>query len=88
MVIIPKLEYRTQLTFLSRHECDNIIKPFRKLFKQKLHLATSIPNAILENRLIYNFRDFYDVTKWEIGRRLEDIIENLDIRILMGHVIY
>ncbi len=28
MVIIPKLEYRTQLTFLSRHECDNIIKPF------------------------------------------------------------
>ena len=28
------------------------------------------------------------VTKWEIGRRLEDIIENLDIRILMGHVIY
>src|SRR5438045_6706674 len=58
MVIIPKLEYRTQLTFLSRRECDNIIKPFRKLFKQKLHLATSIPNAILENKLIYNLETF------------------------------
>ena len=37
------------------------MKPFRKLFKQKLHLSISIPNAILENRLIYNFRDFYEV---------------------------
>ena len=61
MVIVSRIEYRTQLTFLSKHECDTIMKPFRKLFKQKLHLSISIPNAILENRLIYNFRDFYEV---------------------------
>src|SRR2546430_7895007 len=46
---------------ISPNECSYIIKPFRKIFKQKLHLARSIPNAILENRLIYNFRDFYEV---------------------------
>src|SRR5437764_5253222 len=61
MVIVPRIEYRTQLTFLSKNECNTIMKPFRKLFKQKLHLSISIPNAILENRLIYNFRDFYEV---------------------------
>ena len=29
MVIIPRIEYRTQLTILSKRDCDSIIAPFR-----------------------------------------------------------
>jgi len=83
MVIIPKLEYRTQLTFLSRRECDNIIKPFRKLFKQKLHLATSIPNAILENRLIYNFRDFYEL---QLQSKISNFLLQINDKRLLGDI--
>ncbi|PKK67223.1 hypothetical protein RhiirC2_783799 [Rhizophagus irregularis] len=32
MVIIPRIEYHTQLTFLSKQDCNDIIS-FRKLFK-------------------------------------------------------
>ena len=83
MVIIPKLEYRTQLTFLSRRECDTIIKPFRKLFKQKLHLSTSIPNAILENRLIYNFRDFYEL---QLQSKITNFLIQINDKRLLGDV--
>jgi hypothetical protein len=61
MVIIPRIEYRTQITFLSKQDCDNIVIPFRKLFKHKLKMASSMPNAILENHYIYKFRDLWEV---------------------------
>src|ERR1700722_16278578 len=61
MVIIPRIEYRTQLTFLSERECSDIIIPFRKLYKHKLHFSSSLPNATLENYSIYRFRDLYEV---------------------------
>jgi hypothetical protein len=63
MVIIPRIEYRTQITFLSKQDCDNIVIPFRQLFKHKLRMATSMPNAILENHYIYKFRDLWEVQK-------------------------
>ena len=63
MVILPRIEYRTQLTYLSEQDCHNIVIPFRKLFKQKLRMAISMPNAILENSLIYRFRDLHEVQK-------------------------
>ncbi|CAH1770357.1 7707_t:CDS:2, partial [Entrophospora sp. SA101] len=59
-VIIPRIEYRTQLTFLIKKECDNISSPFRQLFKHKINLSTSAPNAIVNNRMIYNYRNLYE----------------------------
>jgi hypothetical protein len=63
MVILPRIEYRTQITFLSKRDCDNIIIPFRKLFKHKIRMAISMPNAIMENTNIYRFRDLVEVQK-------------------------
>ncbi|CAH1770587.1 4554_t:CDS:1, partial [Entrophospora sp. SA101] len=63
MVIVPRIEYRTQITYLSPTECNNIITPFRKLFKHKLKMSISMPNAILENNLIYKFRDLVEVQR-------------------------
>jgi len=61
-VIIPKLEYRTQLSCLTKNDCFNLQFPYRTLFKHKLKLSKTCPNSILFNRLLYNFRDLYDVT--------------------------
>jgi hypothetical protein len=63
MVVIPRLEYRSQLTVLSKKDCDEIVSLFRMFFKNKLNLAFTAPNAIIENTLIYNFRDFFEVQK-------------------------
>jgi hypothetical protein len=63
MVIISRIEYRTQITFLSKQDCDNIVVSFRKLFKHKLKMASSMPNAALENHYIYKFRDLREVQK-------------------------
>src|SRR5947207_15463853 len=62
MVIIPRIEYRTQLTILSKRDCDSIIAPFWQLYKNKIRLTSTAPNAILENNLIYKFRDLYEVS--------------------------
>ncbi len=83
MVITPKIEYRTQLTYLSPNECSYIMKPFRKIFKQKLHLARSIPNAILENRLIYNFRDFYEV---QMQSKITNFLIQINDKNLLGEI--
>jgi hypothetical protein len=83
MVVIPRIEYRTQLCYLSRRECDNIMKPFRKLFKQKLHFASSMPNAILENRLAYNFRDFYEV---QIQSKITNFLIQINSNNLLGEI--
>src|SRR6266508_4511035 len=60
-VVIPRLEYRSQLVFLSEDICSSLMTPFRKLFKHKLNLNQCIPNAILSTNLLYNFRSLYEV---------------------------
>jgi hypothetical protein len=62
-LIIPRIEYRSQLIVLTKQECASIISPFRKLFKQKLRFASTMPNAILDNTYIYQFRDLYELQK-------------------------
>ena len=63
MIIISRLEYCSQITILNFNQCTKIVSPFRKFFKNKLNLVTTALNAILENTLIYNFWDFFEVQK-------------------------
>ena len=49
-VLIPQLEYRTQVTVLSKDICQSISSPFVKLFKNKLNMAMTAPNSILLNQ--------------------------------------
>jgi archaellum biogenesis ATPase FlaH len=59
-LILSKIEYCAQTTVFSEKENDNLMKPFRKMFKNKLSFATSAPNSIVENSLIYKIRSFND----------------------------
>ncbi len=60
-IIISRLEYHIQLTFLSKTMCHSLIAPFRTLFKYKLTLNKCISNAILYTPLLYHLCSLYDV---------------------------
>ena len=81
MVIIPRLEYRSQLTVLDQNDCHKITSPFRKFFKNKLNLSISAPNAIMESNLIYNFRDFYEV---QLQSKISNFLIQVNDTALMG----
>jgi ribonuclease HI len=83
MVIIPYIEYRTQITFLDKNECDSIASIFRKFFKHKLRLSITAPNALLENRLIYNFRDLYEVQKQS---KITNFLIQINDKDLLGRI--
>ncbi|PKY32287.1 hypothetical protein RhiirB3_450369 [Rhizophagus irregularis] len=73
-LIIPRIEYRSQITIFNKSESTSVIAPFRKIFKHKLHLALFIPNAILNNNFIYTFRDLYEL-------QLQSKISNYNLQI-------
>jgi hypothetical protein len=53
VVIIPRVEYRTQLVHLSENTSDRIAKPFRSFLKKKLHLPRDTPSCLLYSKLFY-----------------------------------
>ncbi|CAJ0831519.1 3390_t:CDS:2, partial [Entrophospora sp. SA101] len=83
LVIIPRIEYHTQLTFLTKKECDNISSPFRQLFKHKINLSTSAPNAIVNNRMIYNYRNLYEV---QLQSKITNFYIQLNDQKLLGNI--
>lgn len=58
-LIIPIVEYRSQLVVLEKKTLEKLMAPFRKLLKNKLKMAYTVPNAILETNYIYNLNNFY-----------------------------
>ncbi len=74
VVIIPRIEYRSQLTFISEDKCRSLTVPYRTLFKHKLNIGKCAPNALIQTRLLYNFRNLYDV-------KLQAIFSNLTIQL-------
>ncbi|GES99352.1 hypothetical protein GLOIN_2v1777499 [Rhizophagus clarus] len=59
-IIIPRIEYWSQVTVLSKKDTENLIIPFRRMFKNKLKFAQTAPNAILDNPYIYGYRNLYE----------------------------
>ncbi|GES75128.1 ribonuclease H-like domain-containing protein [Rhizophagus clarus] len=59
-IIIPRIEYWSQVTVLSKKDTENLIIPFRRIFKNKLKFARTAPNAILDNPYIYGYRNLYE----------------------------
>src|SRR6266498_2995234 len=83
MIIVPRLEYRSQVTFLTENECNSIVSPFRKIFKNKLSISLTAPNSIMNNSNLYNFRNFYDV---QIQAKLTNFIIQINIPGLLGDI--
>jgi hypothetical protein len=82
-LIILKIEYRAQVRIFTQEQNDKLMRPFRKIFKNKLKFAITAPNSIVENSLIYNIRSFND-------NQLQSKITNFVIQIndnnLLGEI--
>ena len=83
MVLIPRLEYRTQITFLDRKECDHIVTSFRQIFKHKLHYASTAPNAFMDNEYIYNIINFYN--RW-LAAQISNFVIQINDNNLLGKI--
>ncbi|EXX79023.1 hypothetical protein RirG_009590 [Rhizophagus irregularis DAOM 197198w] len=46
-ILIPKLDYRMQVTHLSEAECSTITSSVRALIKHKAKLSRTVPNVVL-----------------------------------------
>src|SRR5579864_502911 len=83
MVIISKIEYLTQVTFLTEKECNNIITEFRRTFKHKLSLPKSVPNTLMDDRNLYDFRNLYDI---KIQAKITNFLVQINANDLLGTV--
>jgi hypothetical protein len=61
MVLCPLIEYRIQLTPLSKTECDKFFAPIRSLFKKKNKFAITLPNVLLNFYKFYNLNDLWSL---------------------------
>src|SRR5215216_5634043 len=61
MVLCPLIEYRIQLTPLSKIECDKFFAPVRSLFKKKNKFAITLPNVLLNFHKFYNLNDLWSL---------------------------
>ncbi|GBC00137.1 hypothetical protein RclHR1_03760001 [Rhizophagus clarus] len=59
-IIIPRVEYWSQVFVLSPDLIHRLFVPFRRMFKNKLKFARTAPNAILDNSYIYGYRNPYE----------------------------
>jgi hypothetical protein len=58
MVLIPRIEYRSQLVVLSPKECNALFAQVRIFLKHKLKFPKSTPNSMLNSKLTNGFNDF------------------------------
>jgi ribonuclease HI len=57
MLIIPIVEYRSQLYVIEERILERLMAPFRSFIKNRLKFAKTAPNAILETHFIYNLNN-------------------------------
>ncbi|GBC09874.1 hypothetical protein RclHR1_09180008 [Rhizophagus clarus] len=58
-VLMPILEYRNQFQVFTIKQCNFIMAPIKKLFKQSLHLPKSTPDALIHHYLLPSINNFF-----------------------------
>ncbi|GBB95133.1 hypothetical protein RclHR1_24820004 [Rhizophagus clarus] len=58
-VLMPILEYRNQFQVFTIEQCNFIMAPIKKLFKQSLHLPRSTPDALIHHYLLPSINNFF-----------------------------
>ncbi|GES84981.1 ribonuclease H-like domain-containing protein [Rhizophagus clarus] len=58
-VLMPILEYRNQFQVFTIEQCNFVMAPIKKLFKQSLHLPRSTPDALIHHYLLPSINNFF-----------------------------
>ncbi|GES98355.1 retrovirus-related protein [Rhizophagus clarus] len=73
-LIIPRIEYRSQVQVLTKDECNSFKALYMKTIKNKLGFAATAPNIIITNSFFYGLIDLYQ-------RQLEEKITSFMVQI-------
>ncbi|EXX57697.1 hypothetical protein RirG_204730 [Rhizophagus irregularis DAOM 197198w] len=82
-LIIPIVEYRTQLTVMDERIMEKLMSPFRKVLKNKLKMACTAPNAILETNYIYNLNSF---TNNQLQAKITNFVLQINDKGILGEI--
>ena len=74
MVAIPRIEYKAQLTILNEAEANRTTSKLRRLLRNKIGIANTAPNVMLNRKETYNLIDFFD-------RQVEAQVANLVLKL-------
>jgi exonuclease III len=85
VLIIPKIEYRAQVRNFTAEQNDKLLRPFRRVFKNKLKFAITAPNSIVENSLIYNIRSFNDN---QLQSKITNFVIHINSSDLLGEIMH
>ncbi|GES73345.1 ribonuclease H-like domain-containing protein [Rhizophagus clarus] len=58
-ILIPILEYRSQFQIFSFKECEALMSPIKKIFKNSLHLPVSTHDNLIYNKLFPSINNFF-----------------------------
>src|SRR4051812_21660996 len=58
-VLLPRILYRSQLTFFDYKFCDRIMGTYRKVFRLIMNLTKSTPPAIIHSSLVYHITHLF-----------------------------
>src|SRR5215204_428445 len=81
-VIIPRIIYKTKLTFLPASFCNMMMASFRAFFKNKLRLTKSLPAPIIHSTFGYNLAHLYDR---QILAKSSDLLKMINDIALLGN---
>src|SRR5277367_4628596 len=81
MILVPRIKYKTQVTYLTESQCNSIVTSFRSIFKHKLKFASTAPNVIMDNPHLYKFHNLYDI---QVQSKISNFIIQINDRNLLG----
>ncbi|CAG8721784.1 11105_t:CDS:2, partial [Rhizophagus irregularis] len=82
-IILSRIEYRSQVMIFTEKECNQMMVPYRRMFKNKLKFASTAPNSIVENNLIYNI---HSIWANQIQAKINNFFIQINDRGLLGDI--
>jgi hypothetical protein len=74
-VLIPRIEFRTQICHITQQECDKLTRLYRRILKNKAGICSTIPNSTIHHKGIYNLKSIWDV---QLESQITELIHRLN----------
>ncbi|GBC33658.2 RNA-directed DNA polymerase from mobile element jockey-like [Rhizophagus irregularis DAOM 181602=DAOM 197198] len=82
-VIIPRIEYKSQLTIWNHNQIEQLNKLCRSMFKQKTSLVATIPNSVIHSSLGYGVKDIGTI---QLQRQVTRLYNQFNTQGVLGQI--
>ena len=62
-VLIPRIEFHMQHSYMTWIGCNNLTKCIRKLVRNKTSITNTLPNSIIHHKGFYNIHKIWNIVK-------------------------